>query len=91
MGRLVLTEVLDLNAVSPLKAQILALRGSALEVDASAVRRLGGLCLQVLLAAKAAWDADGQAFSVTNASESFAEASRLFGAKDALQLASHGA
>jgi chemotaxis protein CheX len=91
MAALVLGEVLDLNAATPLKAAFLERRGAAVEVDASGVRRLGGLCLQVLLAAKAAWSADGQAFSVTNASESFLEALRLFGAQTALQPASHGA
>ena len=91
MARLALTEVLDLNAATPLKAAILDLRGSALEIDACAVRRLGGLCLQVLLAAKAAWSADGHSFSITNASESFLEALRLFGAQTALQPAAQGA
>jgi chemotaxis protein CheX len=50
--------VLDLNAASLLREQFVARRGSALRVDASQVERLGGLCLQVLIAARAAWAED---------------------------------
>ncbi|HTI00232.1 MAG TPA: STAS domain-containing protein [Acidisoma sp.] len=43
-----------------MQQDFLAKRGTALRVDAGKVERVGGLCLQVLLAAHAAWAADGQ-------------------------------
>ncbi|THD61034.1 STAS domain-containing protein [Phenylobacterium sp.] len=79
---LILAESLDMTAASPLKAQLLAARGSALSLDASAVRRLGGQCLQVLLAARAAWTADGGDWRIATASEEFADAVRLMGCPD---------
>ena len=42
---------LDLSAAGPLAASLLRRRGSPLALDGSAVERLGGQCLQVLLAA----------------------------------------
>jgi len=55
-----LSAVLDLRAAEPLKAQLLAVRGQEATLDASAVERLGGLCLQVLLSALATWRADSR-------------------------------
>ncbi|WP_459674041.1 STAS domain-containing protein [Acidisoma sp. 7E03] len=55
-----LPTVLDLKAASQLQQEFLAKRGGALQVDGSKVERIGGLCLQVILAAHAAWLADGQ-------------------------------
>lgn len=52
--------ILDLKAAAQLQQDFLARRGSALRVDASKVERVGGLCLQILLAARAAWSAEGQ-------------------------------
>jgi len=75
-----LPEVLDLNAAAPLAARLLALRGGAVTLDASQVTRFGGLCLQVMLAARAAWRADGNAFQVSGRSQAFDEALALFGA-----------
>jgi anti-anti-sigma regulatory factor len=49
---LILADCLDLTAAAPLKAQLLAARGTPLSLDASAVRRIGAQCLQVLLAAR---------------------------------------
>ena len=79
-----LPENLDLKAAAPLKAALLERRGVAITVEADQVRRLGGLCLQVLLAARKAWDQDGQSFSITGPSEAFVETTRLFGAAGAL-------
>jgi chemotaxis protein CheX len=75
-----LNQVLDLNAASPLAAEFLALRGRAVEVDASAVERLGAQCLQVLLSAHRTWDADGAAFAVVAASDEFTSTAALMGA-----------
>ncbi len=76
-----LPQILDFAAAAPLRAELAAARGAPLELDASAVERLGGLCVQVLLAAEAAWRGDGQAFQIINPSPAFAEAARLMGAQ----------
>lgn len=77
-----LTEVLDITAARPLAAELLALRGSPLIIDASGVQRLGGLCLQVLLSAQSTWSADGHDFSVTQPSPEFADSVAQFGAPE---------
>ena len=81
-----LGQVLDLNAAGPLAGEFLALRGSAVEVDASAVERMGAQCLQVLLSARMTWDADGAAFAVVAASEEFNATLALLGAPINLHL-----
>jgi chemotaxis protein CheX len=75
-----LPAILDLNAAGPLAARLLALRGAAVTLDASQVSHLGGLCLQVLLSARATWAADGVALDVTGRSQTFDDALALFGA-----------
>jgi len=77
---LVLPGVLDIRAAETLKTQLLALRGRPLAIDASAVERLGGLCLQVLLSARRLWAEDGQALTVEPASDAFADQWAAFGA-----------
>ncbi|WP_218278580.1 STAS domain-containing protein [Caulobacter sp. HMWF009] len=84
MAALLLPETLDLKAAGPLKASFLSRRGEPVDVDAGQVRRLGGLCLQILLAARKAWAEDGKAFSINGPSEAFLETTRLFGADVAL-------
>ena len=86
---LALPAVLDLRAAEPLKAQLLAVRGQETALDASAVERLGGLCLQVLLSALQTWRADGQALTFVNVSEAFASQWGAFGAS-ASDLAAQG-
>jgi chemotaxis protein CheX len=88
----VLAPVLDLRAAEPLKGELLAARGQALALDGSAVERLGGLCLQLLLSAIRTWRADGQALTFVNASETLTTQWSAFGAsladlstQDALQ------
>ncbi len=76
---LVLDEVLDLKAVTPLTEQLRALRGQPLAIDATAVRRVGGLCLQTLLAARAAWEADETPLTL-DASTDFNDGVALLGA-----------
>lgn len=73
---------LGLMAAGPLAADLLARRGQDLGLDASGVTRLGGQCLQVLLSARATWQADGHAFTVVAASPEFTETSALLGAAD---------
>lgn len=79
---LILPDVLDLNAAEPLKADLLALRGHPLTLDASAVERLGGLCLQVLLSASKTWAADGVNLSLGSVSQYWTEQWAAFGAPD---------
>ena len=75
-----LPAVLDLRAADPLKAQLLAVRGQETALDASAVERLGGLCLQVLLSALQTWRADGQTLTFINVTEAFASQWSALGA-----------
>lgn len=80
-----LPAVLDLRAAGPLKADIQALAGAPLDLDASNVERLGGLCLQVLLAASEAWRAAGHSFRLTNVGDSVRNDAQLLGAGQLLQ------
>ena len=75
-----LGQVLDLNAAGPLAHEFLALRGRNVEVDASAVERLGAQCLQVLLSARNTWDADGADFCLVAPSSEFTSTLALLGA-----------
>ncbi|WP_395646735.1 STAS domain-containing protein [Terricaulis sp.] len=81
-----LPAILDLSAAAPLLAGVTAHRGEAIEIDASGVERIGGVCLQVLLAANAAWFKDGQDFAIVNPSAGFLSAVRLMGAGEKLGL-----
>jgi chemotaxis protein CheX len=79
-ARLSLPQALDVQTAQPLIDQLCALRGAALTLDASQVRRLGGLGLQVLLSARASWAADGESLDIDSPSEAFEEAWTLYGA-----------
>ena len=74
-----LASVLDLAAARPLWTQLCAARQQPIEIDASQAERLGGLCLQVLISAKRAWEADGMAFAIVDPSQAFADAVHLMG------------
>lgn len=76
-----LPAILDLNAVGPLAHDILAVRGQALTLDASEVRRLGALGLQVLMSARNTWEHDGLPFFVAQPSEAFCDALASFGSE----------
>ena len=75
-----LDEVLDLRAADALVSGLRERRGRDLLLDASGVRRLGGLCLQALLAASEAWAADDQAFCIIDPTPAFTESLERFGA-----------
>lgn len=77
---LTLAESLDMNAAGPLHKEFLARRGKPVTLDASQVRRIGGQCLQVLLAAQTAWAADGAEFQITEPSTEFSDGLTLMGA-----------
>jgi chemotaxis protein CheX len=76
-----LLPILDLIAASALLEAFTSRRGADLVVDGAAVQRLGAQCLQVLLAARAAWAADEQNFLVENCSEDFLATIELLGVK----------
>jgi chemotaxis protein CheX len=77
---LALPAVLDIQAAETLRVQLTGARGQPLTIDGSAVERLGGLCLQVLLAARRTWAADGHSLVVEPASEAFTDQWNAFGA-----------
>jgi len=79
-----LEAVLDVRAAAPLKAALAAHRSEDLTLDASEVSRLGALCLQVLLAADAAWRAEGRHIRIVGASAAFLEGARLMAASSLL-------
>ncbi len=74
-----LPPVLDLQAAEPLRAELMALRGRPLALDASQVTRLGGLCLQVLMSARKIWVEDGVSLMVDQPSSGFSEQLTAFG------------
>lgn len=78
--RLELPPILDLIAAPALLEAFTIRRGRALLVDAGRVQRLGAQCLQVLLAARAAWAEDGMALRLANPSEEFIATLALLGA-----------
>ena len=77
---LTLAPTLDLNASVALKASLTEHRGEDLPLAARVVPRLGGLCLQLLLAARRAWAEDGHGFAIAPRSEAFTAAIELYGA-----------
>jgi chemotaxis protein CheX len=77
--RMELPPILDLVAAPALHAELLRRRGVALELDAGRVRRLGGQCLQILLAARAIWAAEKQPLRFTALSEEFIAALEVMG------------
>jgi len=78
-----LPAVLDIQQAAPLRAELLALRGQATAIDGSAVERLGGLCLQVLLSARQTWATDGVALTLAPVSEALVDQWNRFGAPTA--------
>ncbi|MDD2796145.1 STAS domain-containing protein [Acidocella sp.] len=76
---LALPPILNLTAAAALLENLLTLRGRPLSLNAGDVQRLGAQCLQVLLAARAAWAADEQELSLADCSEDFLTTLNLFG------------
>ena len=75
-----LDPVLDLGAAERLHEHLMGLRGRPLDIDASAVERLGGLSLQVLMSAQKTWAADGRALRVCTPSPAYEQAWSQFAA-----------
>lgn len=74
-----LPAVLDLNASKPLYESLTGMKGNDIVLDASQVERIGGQCLQVLLAARASWQAQNNSVKVENPSEAFETTLHLLG------------
>ena len=84
VGITVLPAVMDLTAAGPLASEFVMRRGSGLAVDGSGVERMGAQCFQVLLAARAAWNADGHPFALRAPSAALAQTLEALGAADLL-------
>ena len=77
-----LASALDIKAAGPLAASLIDLRGQDLTLDGSQTTRIGGQCLQVLLSARATWEADGHALRLTDPSTDLIDGLALLGAAD---------
>ena len=77
--RIELAPRLDLPAARPLAEALKARSGTDVVIDAGAVTHLGGLCLQVLVAAALAWREAGRSLTFAALSEDFTEALSVFG------------
>lgn len=77
--KLSLAPVLDLNEAQALHGKLMGLRGNSVVIDASAVERVGTLCVQVLMAGAKSWEADSQAFTFSKVSDAFAKTTQLIG------------
>ncbi|MCP8896779.1 STAS domain-containing protein [Shinella daejeonensis] len=74
-----LAPVLDLNEASALHGRLMSLKGSAIVIDASAVERVGALCIQVLMAAARSWERDRLSFTFARVSDAFMATLKLIG------------
>jgi chemotaxis protein CheX len=77
---------LDLKSAGPLLTSLREARGQDVALEAGEVRRVGGQCLQVLIAARTAWAAEGHAFEFRDPSAAFVDGAALMGASDLLGL-----
>jgi chemotaxis protein CheX len=77
-----LAPVLDMPAARRLAAVLGECRGRPIEVDASRVKRIGALALQVLLSARKTWAADGHLLRLRDPSPQLCEALALSGAQE---------
>ncbi|WP_438750215.1 STAS domain-containing protein [Pararhizobium sp. O133] len=74
-----LAPILDLNEANALHGKLAGLRGNALVIDASAVERVGALCVQVLMAGAKSWEEDKQSFTFAKVSDAFTKTTQLIG------------
>jgi chemotaxis protein CheX len=78
-AELKLPAILDQKAAAELLKDILDRRGQDLILETSQVSRLGGQCLQILIAAVNGWQSDGRQLSFVNPSVAFIHGLDLFG------------
>lgn len=78
-ARMRLPEIMTSRHAPGLAADLKSLRGRPIILDASSVRQIGTLCLQVLISASRTWKVDGHDFRMSGASEEMAKRWELFG------------
>lgn len=74
-----LAEVLDLNEAVELHGKLMSMRGKDVVVDASAVKRAGAQCIQVIFAAAKSWEEDKKSFKLEKVSDAFKATMQLAG------------
>lgn len=79
MNTLALPARLDLQSAKLLKADLSDMRDGDISLDAENVEWVGGLGVQLLLSAQAAWQANNHSLTIENASEAFVEGLRRLG------------
>lgn len=67
--QIVLSDHLNANEAPGLHSDIVACQGGDLELNASNVRFISGLCLQVILSAQKAWQASDQTLQIVSPSD----------------------
>ncbi|MFY0612052.1 MAG: STAS domain-containing protein [Hyphomicrobiaceae bacterium] len=73
VGQINLPDNLDLSATVKLAELFSEKRGTALQVNASQVNRVGAQCLQILVSANKTWAADEHAFQIVEPSQALLE------------------
>ncbi|EKN00118.1 MULTISPECIES: STAS domain-containing protein [Acidocella] len=76
-----LPAVMDLVAAPALQEMFLQRRGQDVCLNGAQVQRLGGQCLQVLLAARLAWAAEDHSLTLHSPSEDLITSLELMGLK----------
>ncbi len=76
---LLLPAELDHVAAASLFEVISSLTGTDIAIEGSRVERIGGQCLQILLAAASTWKADGTVLEFVNPSSEFIAGLELLG------------
>lgn len=61
-----LPEILDQRGAQKVATQLIEQKGKPVTLDASAITRLGGMGVEMLLAAQRQWQVDGIAFQICN-------------------------
>ena len=77
--RIELLSRLDSGAADALHQALSLGEGQDIELDASNVTMLGGLCLELLLCARQVWKASGKTITVEEYSDAFSEHLARFG------------
>ena len=79
MPELKLPEVLDQRGAQTVSAQLLSQLGQDMILDASGIRRLGAVGVEMLIAAHHQWEQDGTAFEIRNWSQDALKALSILG------------
>lgn len=77
--QMLLPEILDVRAASPLLSAFLGARGRQMRIDASNVVSVGAQCLQIIASARLTWERDGLPIVIVSPSGPFLEALQLSG------------